>query len=394
MSSRPFRAYVCLVITFTAAFLALAFRLLARRLTKLPLWWDDYLAILAFLWAVSFSGVDLWLLQIGMGKKLADIPIEAEVVLQKGRMIFFWAQITYSYSLGFAKLAILAFYWRIFSTSNIKLPIKVLSAATVIWLIIRTFMTIFHCIPVQGFWDKTIGATCTIDDGEYFMGTIITHMFLDVLILALPVMQIRPLKLPAAQKMAVLAMFMFGIFVCIMSIVIVVYASQLDSSSPEMLWEWSPDMMWSVAEVNLTIVSACLPTLRPIYLFLRYRNPLSSGSGSFPRTYHRHSAPGSKSHQTPLGSSALTAHNKNIESDSTYQLATLGQRDGSIGSDSIADCYDGNGHSSQNGHSAVITGKELAASDSDSEAVAGLGWGGKGGILVTNEVGVKSSRAR
>lgn len=47
-SSRPFRAYVCLVITFTAAFLALFLRLLARRLTKLPLWYDDYLAILAF----------------------------------------------------------------------------------------------------------------------------------------------------------------------------------------------------------------------------------------------------------------------------------------------------------------------------------------------------------
>ena len=48
MSSRPFRAYICLVITFTAAFLALSLRLLARRLTKLPLWYDDYLAILAF----------------------------------------------------------------------------------------------------------------------------------------------------------------------------------------------------------------------------------------------------------------------------------------------------------------------------------------------------------
>jgi len=190
-----------------------------------------------------------------MGKKLADIPVEPEVVLEQGRMIFFWAQITYSCSLSFAKLAILAFYWRIFSTSNIKLPIKVLSAAAIIWLIIRTFMTIFHCIPVQGFWDKNIGAKCTIDDGKYFMGTIITHMFLDMFILVLPVMQIRPLKLPKAQKMAVGAMFMFGIFVCIMSIVIVVYASQLDSNSPEMLWNWAPDMMWSVAEVNLSIVS-------------------------------------------------------------------------------------------------------------------------------------------
>ncbi|KAF1995209.1 hypothetical protein P154DRAFT_624133 [Amniculicola lignicola CBS 123094] len=391
MSSRPFRAYVCLVITFTAAFLAVSLRLLARRLTKLPFWLDDYLAIFAFLWAVSFSGVDFWLLQIGMGKKLADIPQDSEVVLEKGRMIFFWAQITYSTSLAFSKLAILAFYWRVFGTSNIKLPIKVLSAAAIIWLIIRTFMTIFHCIPVQGFWDKNIGAKCTIDDGKYFMGTIITHMFLDVFILALPVMQIAPLKLPKAQKIAVGAMFMFGIFVCIMSIIIVVYASQLDSKSPEMLWNWAPDMMWSVAEVNLTIVSACLPLLRPVYLYIRRRNPLSDGSGSSNRTYRRHSTHGSKSHRTALASAALTNH-KNIESDSTHQLADLGQREDSIGGDSIADCYDSNGQTSRNGHMAVITGKDHSASYLDS--LAANGWGGKGGIVVTNEVGIKVSKVQ
>jgi len=195
-------------------------------------------------------------LQIGMGKKLADIPGDDEATLEKGRMVFFWAQITYSCSLAFAKLAILAFYWRIFGTSKIKLPIKLLCAASIIWLIIRTFMTVFHCIPVQGFWDKKIGAKCTIDDGKYFMGTIITHMFLDIFILALPIMQIRKLKLPGMQKMAVGTMFMFGLFVCILSIIIVYYASILDSSSREMLWEWAPDMMWSVAEVNLAIVSS------------------------------------------------------------------------------------------------------------------------------------------
>jgi hypothetical protein len=54
MSSRPFRAYVCLIITFTAAVLALLFRLLARRLTKQRLWYDDYLAILAFVCIINF----------------------------------------------------------------------------------------------------------------------------------------------------------------------------------------------------------------------------------------------------------------------------------------------------------------------------------------------------
>lgn len=141
----------------------------------------------------------------------------------------------------------------------------------------------------------------------------------------------------------------------------------------------------------LIFLIACLPMLRPIYLFIRCRSPLSHESGSFKGTYRRHSTHGSKSHRTALGSVALTNH-KNIESDSTYQLANLGQREDSIGGDSIPDYYDGNGRTSQNGHVAVITGKDQSANDLESSAVNG--WGGKGGIVVTNEVGVKVSKAQ
>lgn len=46
--SRQINVYVCLGVTLAAAVTTLILRLAARRITKISLWWDDYLAILAF----------------------------------------------------------------------------------------------------------------------------------------------------------------------------------------------------------------------------------------------------------------------------------------------------------------------------------------------------------
>jgi hypothetical protein len=64
---------------------------------------------------------------------------------------------------------------------------------------------------VQAFWDKSIpNATCRINDSKFFFGTVLTHLLLDIIILSLPVLQVRKLQLPTSQKIGVTAMFMFG----------------------------------------------------------------------------------------------------------------------------------------------------------------------------------------
>jgi len=55
--SRQTNAYVCLSITFAAATITISLRLIARRLTKVSLWLDDYLAVLAYLFAGVWTGL-------------------------------------------------------------------------------------------------------------------------------------------------------------------------------------------------------------------------------------------------------------------------------------------------------------------------------------------------
>jgi hypothetical protein len=78
--------------------------------------------------------------------------------------------------------------------------------------VLQTFLTTFHCLPVEAFWDYTIkNKTCAIESSKFFFGTVLAHVIIDVAILVLPIVQIQKLQLPGMQKLGIILMFMFGI---------------------------------------------------------------------------------------------------------------------------------------------------------------------------------------
>lgn len=150
---------------------------------------------------------------MGLGHIKEELPLEEDRVDEYARFGLFMAELLYATSLGFSKLAILGFYWRLFgSVAKMRIGIYILQGSTVIWLTIRTFMTIFHCVPVEAYWKHTIkNAVCKVDPAKFMFGTTLVHLMLEVAVLSLPVFQVKSLKLRTGQKIAVVAMFMFGI---------------------------------------------------------------------------------------------------------------------------------------------------------------------------------------
>jgi hypothetical protein len=80
----------------------------------------------------DFSGV-----RDGLGLHLADIDLTEKAALRQALFYCYFAEIFYALSLAFSKFAILAFYWRLFSTSSIRIPIIILALASLAWLILR-----------------------------------------------------------------------------------------------------------------------------------------------------------------------------------------------------------------------------------------------------------------
>ncbi|KAH8682677.1 hypothetical protein BX600DRAFT_48463 [Xylariales sp. PMI_506] len=264
--------YVAIIITLALSTITLALRFVSRKTTKVKIWWDDYLCIVAYLFGLAWCIVMFSWLQHGLGKCLADSGAPMTQTLDTARLHLFLLEVFYGLAVGFAKLAVLAFYWRLFAGS-LRTAIIVLLVATVIWTIIRTFIGIFHCVPVQAFWTQAIvmQATCVIDDSKFFFGTVMTHFLLDVVILILPVIQVRKLQLRRHQKIGVIALFAFGILVCIASIIVLVKAYTFNSYSNELAMLLTPILIWSTVECNFAVVSACLPMLRAVFMMLMRR---------------------------------------------------------------------------------------------------------------------------
>lgn len=77
------------------------------------------------------------------------------------------------------------------------------------------------------------------------------------------------LKMPWRERLAVLGMFMTGATVCAVSAARIAVLVQLSNRPLEeyndMTYYTSPAVYWTNIELAIAIVSACLPTLRPIF---------------------------------------------------------------------------------------------------------------------------------
>ncbi|KAJ4175541.1 hypothetical protein NW759_017451 [Fusarium solani] len=367
-------------VTFAAATIFLVLRLVSRRLTRIRLWWDDYFALMCYTMALGWLViVPIWI-QNGFGLHIWDIKhLSKEKAFFRTKLLLYIAELIYSSGLFFAKASILSFYWRMFRVTNIKLPIRILFTCAVIWIIIRIFMGIFHCIPVQAFWDSSVKGTCAIEDSKFFFGTILVHVILDICILILPILHIRKLQLPGLQKLGVMVMFLFGIIICVAAMAIIVASNEYDNTSEDITWNLSTLAIWASVEVNLVTVSACLPTVRPacIYLFT-CTHPISSigsGSNSYGQAYGRSQT------KKSIRLSTLPKGNED-ESSSTHQLAETEGGRGSV-SDFESHALDG-----YRGNTSTITGPGHDGSSDDFPNGSTFG-----GIMVKNETTVRVSTA-
>ncbi|EEU37111.1 uncharacterized protein NECHADRAFT_52316 [Fusarium vanettenii 77-13-4] len=244
--------------------LALLLRLKARRMTRMKLWLDDYLACVA--WVGSPFENMLLVADVCTHLFRATIPspsfTRADSIREKSRFLLWVTELLYAGSIAASKLAILSFYWRVFRYTSIRIPILVLIAAVSIWFTIRTFMVIFHCVPVQAYWDKTITrGRCLVNASTFFFCTILMRCLMDCIIFVLSVIEVAKMHLPWSKKLAVVGLFT----VCIASVFILIQAIHYGPDTREFPKEIALSMIWGGVEINVAVFSACLPMLRPIF---------------------------------------------------------------------------------------------------------------------------------
>jgi hypothetical protein len=86
----------------------------------------------------------------------------------------------------------------------------------------------------------------------------------DLLVAALPIRQLWKLQIAMRQKIALLLILTLGWFVVIISIIRLYFLILVAKHPEDQTWYSGPAAYWSVLEVNLAIVCASTPCLKPL----------------------------------------------------------------------------------------------------------------------------------
>ncbi|KAF2112953.1 hypothetical protein BDV96DRAFT_648577 [Lophiotrema nucula] len=321
MQSRQPELYSAALITWTAATTALCLRVVARRVTKLKLAWEDYLSMVAFVIGTGFTFLSLYKMRWGFGHRIADINLPKDQITRHYFIDLFADMFLYTLSVGFSKFVILRFYWRMFKFSLIRRAIQTLACLSGLWILARLSLTLAQCQPIHKFWDKDIPGNCPISTNMMLFGVTVPHLLLEIGILTCPMVEIKRLQLPKAKKIAVAAMFTSGFLVCGSALGSIVHTATLNTNSSDLTWDGVDDQIWAVCDVNLAHFSTSLPLLGPIMKYLASHIKSFSWS-DFTSTN------GQRSRTIPL----TTRTKKDAETESTHRLAESSQREASLSS--------------------------------------------------------------
>ncbi|OHX00889.1 integral membrane protein [Colletotrichum incanum] len=108
-----------------------------------------------------------------------------------------------------AKLAIVAFFARIFSDRKFQIACQIVCTVLACHGLIFIFLIMFECSPVASIWDRTLDRKC-IDLNAATLASAILSIVEDFAILAMPIQQLKKLQLTRKKKMAVGLMFSLG----------------------------------------------------------------------------------------------------------------------------------------------------------------------------------------
>ncbi|KID93766.1 MFS transporter, FHS family, L-fucose permease, partial [Metarhizium majus ARSEF 297] len=221
-------------------------RLRARHLKIRALQLDDYLCLGALCIGIVCSALQLHAAISGQLGQHQVVGEDGEPVLDDPRF--------------------LVYENNIFSVRPFRIAVYVMLGLVAAWTISYFFANLFTCFPVtaliEPFYKKCIDAV------PMWLSVVVTDLIVDIGILLMPVPMVLRLQLPWRERLGVLGMFSLGATVCAISATRLATLGQIGAEFMyhynDMTYYTSPVFYWTNIEMAVAVVSACLPTLRPI----------------------------------------------------------------------------------------------------------------------------------
>jgi hypothetical protein len=263
-------AVLIVMCIFTAlGMFAVGTRIYVRKHTMGKLGWDDYSILVAALSTIGyFTCIALATVNYGYALLKADVRPEWAIPLSK---TIYAVPMIYSTALYAIKLSMVLFYIRMTAgiTGRFNLLCRLTIAVITAFFVAQLVLSIAQCVPVAKNWDKQLPGYCMDKSTLYYPTTIFT-IVTDLWVIGLPIPMIWQLRQPRAEKIAILAIFFTAIIATIASGVRL-YVIKEFINSTENLYDGSRITMWSFIEINLGMICASAPAMKPLFKFKRRR---------------------------------------------------------------------------------------------------------------------------
>lgn len=148
---------------------------------------------------LQYIGVHVW--------QLPKTPYDPKV----GLILNYIVVILYNPELGLVKSSVLFFLLRLGGHQPLlRRSIQVLNWSNIALLIAVLFASIFTCVPVHKYWDRTVPGVCNAESYQYLVTSGLT-VLTDVLVLAIPIKIVVGLQIARKLKIILICVLCSGI---------------------------------------------------------------------------------------------------------------------------------------------------------------------------------------
>ncbi|KAK3355565.1 hypothetical protein B0H65DRAFT_414309, partial [Neurospora tetraspora] len=265
-----------LVPVFPAIFVCARFYTTRRILNSKPK--EDWFILVALIFSILFSVSVTIQTKYGLGRHYGDVPDPKHTYKKYLLVSAFGVTSTYPIANFFTKLSILSFYLRFTTSRCFTYAVYSTIGFVFVLNVIGATGVLYWCKPIKVFWTHWNKDQC-MDINIWYESLLGPNVVADIIILLMPICIIRPLRCEFAQKVSwvqaackqfsVLGVSLFR-FIC----------GLLAMGDGDYTWCLVIHYIWgrvallkpvvdiSNTELNVAIICACMPCLKPLLVRL------------------------------------------------------------------------------------------------------------------------------
>jgi len=225
---------------------------------------DDYVIMAAMLCSIGVLVCFIGETHHGIGMHSVAIPVS-----ELGKLLHwqFYHSLIVMFGISLIKISIACFLLRLVTGKVYKIFLYGMTVFLTLFTLACAGTLIFACIPVRASWDLALAPTAKCYSKQTFTNiglfNSIVNIVTDVTFAVLPVPIVWNLQINRRTRTSLIAILSLGFFACACAIVKTILQARF-YSTPDYSFHDSY-FVWNSIELNIGIIAACLPALRPLF---------------------------------------------------------------------------------------------------------------------------------